>query len=136
MKKKSLTLPRPTTRAELRRENGYSKLERWWFVTRDGRLIRGLTWSDYEPCVLGGFPREFTLRLPPDDPRPLGRRVYHGKHWTQRQTLEMARHYAQYKIGVWYWPHEEPRPVPRYSDFTALAVVPPATLTLREERAA
>ncbi len=137
MKNKSASLPVPDTRASLNRRRGYNPLERCWFVTRAGLMIRMLVFTDYSPCENGGLPREFELRLQPDDPRPIGRRVHYGKHWQdERYNRSLARWYAQMEFGVWYAPPDEPRPVPAYHDHTALALIPTAALVLRGESAA
>lgn len=41
----------------------------------DGKIIRYLNFTNYEPCNHGGTPREYYYRLPANDPRPLGLRM-------------------------------------------------------------
>lgn len=133
MKRKVLLFPKPTTKRDLRHSCS-RVVECVWFVSVAGRLFRFLMCHDYEPCVRGELPREFMLRLRPDDRRPLGRRIGH-KDNDAAYTRATARYYAQYEFGVWYWPCEEMR-VPAYHDHSALSIVPTAALALRKERAA
>ncbi len=136
----SRVLPRPTTKGDLTRGGMPFIVERCWFVTRDGRMLRMLVRTDYNPCVFGGEPRTFYFRLRPDDLRPLGRRLYSGKrfnhtHPGHEQWLRgLARWHGQMEFGIWYWPPDEIR-IPDYHDHTAIAVVPTAALALRKERA-
>lgn len=104
---------------------------RWWFTTDDGQLVRGLTWENYEQCCYRGTygPRTYTMILRPDDPRPIGRRTFYGKHWDKvsdaAYVRSFARHYREnYIVGVWYNETSEPiREVPPYRDCTALWLV-------------
>lgn len=110
--KNKLTFPVPTKRRDIE----VPIVERTWFVTDEGLMIRKLHRSDYEPCVFGRAPREFDLRLRPDDPRPLGRRVFFGKYWTDAAYVRsLAAHYAKMEFGVWYgdWDCPTPAPAPR-----------------------
>jgi len=67
---------------------------RCW-IQHGARVIRFLSWSNYEPCLYGGNPREFVMRLPDDDPRPLGRHVSGAEHGG------IPAWYASLEIGVW-----------------------------------
>lgn len=137
--RKKLTMPKPDTRATIRRaHHGVDRIERWWFVTDEGQLVRGLAYTDYSYCEHGEFPREFELRLAPDDPRPLGRRIFHGKYWTDAAYVRaLAVHHLKMPVGVWHGPSLAPsRELRPYSDATALVLVPPAPLARGEERAA
>jgi hypothetical protein len=121
--KKARTLPVPTRRRDL----VVKPADRWWLVTDSGQLVRGITWTNWEPCHYhGGHPREYTMRLAPDDPRPIGRRVCFGKY----HTIEWTRHTAEWylrthPIGVWVEiGHPESREVPPYRNHTALWLAP------------
>ncbi len=54
-----------------RRATFYDVVVRGW-VCRGEKIVRILTWSNYEPCYYGGFQRDFIFRLPDNDPRPRG----------------------------------------------------------------
>ena len=54
-----------------KRSSWYDPVTRYWFKW-NGKIYRFLSWANYEQCYYGGFPREFTLRLPDDDSRPRG----------------------------------------------------------------
>lgn len=127
MKTQSPTLPIPSKKADTVLAQ---QRVRWWFVTPEGRIVRGLSWSDYSYCEFGEFPRDFTLILPADDPRPLGWRMFNKPQYASPDYIRsMGDVYLACKTGVWYGPSLAPsREAPPYQNCTALVV--------REERAA
>lgn len=127
-RKSTLTMPVPDKRESWRSCRSY-------YVTADGRIVRQLVWESYEPCLtFGGWPRTYQMRLAPDDPRPLGRRVYCGKYWTDSaHVCRIADHDLQMEIGVWYLhdPNEAPAPG---RDFRIVALI--AEHAVKREEAA
>lgn len=106
-RKSTLTMPVPDKRESWRSYRSY-------YVTADGRIVRQLVWESYEPCLTHrGSPRTYQMRLAPDDPRPLGRRVYCGKYWTDSAAVcRIADHDLKQEIGVWYLYDPNPAPAP------------------------
>lgn len=110
-RKSTLTMPVPDKHCPFRRP-------RSWFVTPEGELIRTLSWENFAELTCGSLapsePRSFIMRLAPDDPRPLGRRVYYGRFWTADEVRAQAAWHKEMPIGVWHQiagPHTRRNPV-------------------------
>ncbi|MDA8106185.1 MAG: hypothetical protein M0Z71_12510 [Nitrospiraceae bacterium] len=66
--------------------------ERGW-LKHGGQILRFLSFTSYEPCYYGEFPREFLFRLCGNDPRPRGR------HWKGSERI--SEWYANLPFGQW-----------------------------------
>lgn len=126
-KPRSFSMPVPDKRCPYLRP-------RCWFVTPEGELIRTLSWQNYAELTCGSLdpsePRSFMMRLAPDDPRPLGRRVFCGHFWTADQVRAQADWHRQMPIGVW---HQIAGPGTRRNPFIAGLLT--ETAVTREEAA-